>query len=161
MWLGLFGLAAAQCTGEGLAPVPDTLSVAWVSKVGAQAGASRWLWVVPTSELRSYTAGAGLGRTLQWLGDRKRDADPRGRYKVVIFDVDRAALCRPAEGGPFGGVAACDERRTPDPDRTQGCGLAVDRATGQSSVAVFRAEWATLAANGFCVLPYERFSAGR
>ncbi|MCA9493463.1 MAG: hypothetical protein KC621_26210 [Myxococcales bacterium] len=157
-------LALAQtCDTSGLRELPESLSVAWVSPLGRRSG-GRWLWVEPTKELRELAAASGsVGRTLQALGLRKRDTDPHRRWKVVVFDVDRTTLCRPVpdvvERTAVAGVGACDTRRSEDPDRHQACGLRVDRATGDPTIQTLRAEWPSLASQGFCVLPMDRFVA--
>lgn len=160
MWALWSALAAAQtCDAAALDAPGSTISVAWVSPVRKRAGNGTWLWVVPTKELRAFAADHDDGRVLQWLGEQKKDKAPRRRWKVVVFDATPADLCRPVADGGTGelaGVARCDEPRSPAPDRGQACGQRLDRATGKASVDVFRSPWATLATNGFCVLPLER-----
>jgi hypothetical protein len=160
MWALWSALAAAQtCDASALDAPGATVSVAWVSPVRARAGARRWLWVVPTKELRAFAETHETGRVLQWLGEQRKDRPPRRRWKVVVFDATPADLCRPLAddgAGDVAGVARCDERRSPGPDRTQSCGQRLDRATGKPAVDVYRSQWASLATNGFCVLPLER-----
>lgn len=161
MWAAWAISAAAQtCDASALtAPRGETISVAWVSPVRDRAGVHAWMWVVPTKDLRAFAADHDDGRTLQWLGLRRKDTAPGRRWKVVIFDAAPADLCRPLgdEGtGDVAGVARCDVRRSPDADRRQACGQRLDRGTGKPSVAAYRAQWAPLATNGFCVLPLER-----
>ncbi len=155
-----FGVALGQTCDLGAFTTPAaTVSVAWVSPVGRRSGARTWLWVVPTRELRAFADDQSQGRTLQWLGLRRRDTEPRRRWKVVVFDALPTDLCRPLDGLPgddVAGVARCDDRRSPDPGRDQACGKRIDRGTGKPSVDAWRAQWATLATNGFCVLPLER-----
>ena len=45
-------------------------------------------------------------------------------------------------------------------DQLHGCGATVDRATDGAGLPMYGATWATLAADGFCVLPAARFVAG-
>ena len=89
--------ALAQTCDAPALPAPDeALSVAWVSPLRSRARADEWLVVVPTADLREYAQGAGsVGRTLQRLGLRKRPADPRRLYKVVVFDVARTSALGP------------------------------------------------------------------
>lgn len=160
MWAVLAPLAAAQtCDAGAHAALGDSISVAWVSPVRDRAAAGTWLWVVPTQKLRAFAADHPDGRVLQWLGLRKKDKEPRRRWKVVVFDAVPAQLCRPVSDGGLGdvaGVARCDDRQSPDPDEEQACGQRLDRASGKPSVDAYRAQWSNLATNGFCVLPLER-----
>ena len=161
MWWWAAAALAQTCDTARLGELPETLSVAWVSPLGRRSG-GRWLWVEPTAELRTLArASATEGRLLQALGLRNRNTDPHRRWKVVVFDVDRTALCRPVpevtERTAVAGVGACDGRRSPDPDRGQACGTRVDRASGEPTIQTLRAEWPSLASQGFCVLPLERF----
>jgi hypothetical protein len=133
------GVAAARVPDACLtaeAPEPGrTISVAWVSPLGRRAGNNKFLEVVPTVELRrAAAADASLARTLQRLGMRRSSREPNRRYKVVVFDAPT--------------------------DQLLGCGATVDRATDAAGLPVYGATWATLAADGFCVLPAARFVAG-
>jgi hypothetical protein len=133
------GVAAARVPDVCLTaerPEPGrTISVAWVSPLGRRAGNNKFLEVVPTAELRrTATADGSLARTLQRLGMRKSSKEPDRRYKVVVFDAPTEQL--------------------------YGCGATVDRATAGAGLPVYGATWATLAADGFCVLPATRFIAG-
>ena len=56
---------------------------------------------------------------------------------------------------------ACVERLARPSSDADACGHAVDRATDQPGVEVFRARWRDLAREGFCVLPAERFVVGQ
>jgi hypothetical protein len=140
------------------------MSVVWVSPVAKEVGRNGTVAVVSTSELRGWVAREGegsIGRMLQRLGLRKRDNEPKKRWKVVVFDVDVADLCRPVVGheepANLAGVVSCTERAS-KPDKSHaGCGYTTDRATGEMGLVVFDADWANLARNGFCVLPAERF----
>ncbi len=161
----LVGVAIAQepaCNVE-LTPPPGRVSVAWISTLGARTGANGWLTVVPTAALRQYTTSErpGVGRLLQHLGERRRSSDPRRRYKITIFDVDSDALCRPIAGADeqsvVGGLPACPESKAKINAAYSGCGVLVDRGTGEDSLPVFKLTWAEAAFDGFCVLPVERF----
>lgn len=166
-WLGAaaLGQSAPTCAPDALRPPPETLSVAWVSRLGKRARGRAWLRVVPTTELRAFATGQAAGnavRTLQWLGLRRSTRPLKGRYKVVVFDTVATALCRPVASDtlePVAGVVPCDDAHAVE-RFTDGCGQGVDRATGAAVVPVYGAQWNTLAVNGFCVLPLDRFVTG-
>jgi hypothetical protein len=165
--IALLALAAAAepgaCT-EALSPPPDALSVAWVSPLGRHVASRGYLDVVPTADLRRWVADTrpGLGALLQHLGLRKRDRDPHRRYKVAIFDVARADLCRPVddveEGAVVAGVTVCPANRS-DVNASDSCGSWRDAATGAPSFPLYRVRWLDAARDGFCVLPADRFLA--
>jgi hypothetical protein len=168
----LSGGAWAQdevCESPPLADPGDTLSVAWVSPLRKRARGKAWLYVVPTAELRTFAAGEARGdvaRLLQWAGIRRSSRPPTRRFKVVVFDVGADRLCRPVvpeDGalvqGRLAGVSPCDEGQAGEHGKYEGCGWITDLATGRPSVEAFRAQWNDLAANGFCLLPLERFVA--
>jgi len=118
------------------APEPGrTISVAWVTPLRRRASNHKFLEVVPTAELRrTATTDASLARTLQRLGMRRSSREPDRRYKVVVFDAPT--------------------------DQLYGCGATVDHATDGAGLPLYGATWATLASDGFCVLPAARFVAG-
>ncbi|MEQ1503732.1 MAG: hypothetical protein ABMB14_15945 [Myxococcota bacterium] len=159
-----FAQATCPSTPELVAP-PPAVSVAWVSPLGRRARGKAWLYVVPTADLRAYAQDPShpdAARVLQWLGARRSGKPPSRRYKVVVFDTRPEAICRPirlADGADpaLAGVPACDEDHAGPQGRYAGCGWATDQATGQPSIQVYRAQWNTLAANGFCLLPFDRF----
>jgi hypothetical protein len=160
-WLAALSFGQTCDASRWTAP-PDAMSVAWVSRLGDRARNTEWLYVVPTADLRAFVAGDGKGdlvRTLQWLGLRRSDKPPTGRYKVVIFDTAPAELCRPvASTEPaLAGVVPCDEDHSRPRGAYDGCGALTDLRTGKPSVQVYRGQWQTLAADGFCVLPADRF----
>jgi hypothetical protein len=152
---------AGDCTDDLAAP-PPSLSVAWISPVGRRVSSRGYLSVVPAGELRRWVAEErpGLGRVLQHLGERKRARDPRRRYKITIFDVSAADLCRPldevAEGTSVAGVAACPAPRS-RVAASDGCGSWADAVSGDPTFPVYRVRWLDAARDGFCVLPAERF----
>lgn len=163
IWL-LAGIAAAQpaCDVALTAPTAE-LSVAWVSPLRQKVGRRGWLEVVRTAELRREVASQNrsVGRMLQLLGLRKRGTEPGRRWKVTIFDVRGADLCRPLAGyeepATVEGVATCPGRLG-RPTRTySGCGWTTDLADGAPGLETFRIRWEDAARNGFCVLPAERF----
>ncbi len=139
MILLAIGVAAARVPDVCLtaeAPEPGrTISVAWVTPLRRRAGNNEFLEVVPTVELRrAAKTDASLARTLQRLGVRRSSREPDRRYKVVVFDAPT--------------------------DQLHGCGATVDHATEGVGLPLYGATWATLAADGFCVLPAARFVAG-
>jgi hypothetical protein len=135
-------------TAVALAKAPDacataeqpeaggSMSVAWVSPLGKRAGRNRYLPVVPSAELRRWVTSepTSVARLLQKVGARKSDREPRRRYKVVVFDAHT--------------------------DDLTGCGTTTDLDTGGPGLPLYGSTWTTLAADGFCVLPAERFVAG-
>jgi hypothetical protein len=173
-WLSAVALGAdgPQCSLDALQDPPESLSVAWVSPVGKRARNAAWLYVVPTRELRAFSEGEGKGdpaRTLQWLGLRKSAKPPHRTYKVVIFDTAPGELCRPVVSAEsaIAGVAPCDSdhagprhlRAFGPRNGDGGCGTTTDQRTGKAGAVVYRAQWQSLATDGFCLLPLERFLA--
>ena len=161
IWLSSVPRAYGQECAE-LSQPRDTLAVAWVSPVRRQVVASAWLEVVSNRDLTALVTRekAGVGRILQALGMRRRSGDPKRRYKIVVFEVDRGILCRPlanvAEGSTVEGVRVCSQalsRRGPE------CGYSMDRATKSKGLDVYRVRWKDAARNGFCVIPAHRYSA--
>ncbi len=146
--------------------VDGRVSVAWVSRLRDRTGASGWLWVVPTSELRASLGegSSSVGKMLYELGLRRRATEPRRRWKVTVFDVRAGDLCRPVEqayeGEAVAGLAACDERRSSTRSGADACGRAVTRDTGALGLPLLRGQWQIMARDGFCVLPAERFVQG-
>ena len=162
MLLALAGAAEPISCNEVSLPSPEqALSVAWVSPVGQAVKRNARVQVVSTADLRSFlvTRGDGtVGRMLRVLGMRKRDGDPNKRYKVTVFDVSSAELCRPLDsedGGALAGVRTCI--KTQLGGHTNGCGTTNDHQTGDPGLVLYQGSWADLARNGFCVLPAERF----
>lgn len=164
MMLWFLGLALAKEPAPcvGLEPPPQTLSVAWVSPIKKRTGSRHWLLVTPTIELRQKLEPQdNVGRLLQLLGMRKRAKIPKTPYKVVVFEVDAALMCRPLEGYlPYEevtGIPVCPGsygRATP---RYSGCGYSTDWATEERGVDLYRVQWRDAVRGGFCVLPAERF----
>jgi hypothetical protein len=154
-------------TCDALAPVPDTVQVAWVSKLGKRAGSRTVLQVVRVADLRKRIEveqrdPQGVLQALGLVGKKAR-----GKWKVVIFDVKADNLCRPVEGaeGELTGVRACEEKwQKPASgvrdDGFSGCGYARDTQTGERTLDVFHVDWAHAASWGFCVMPFERFVNG-
>jgi hypothetical protein len=155
-WLGL--AEAGECAS--LNEPKQTLSVAWVSPVRRQVLGSRWLRVSANRDLSALVRNqqAGVGRMLQALELRRRKKDPRRRYKVVVFEVDRGILCRPledqAEGTTVSGVRTCPAGLS---KQGPACGYTTDHATHQRGLEVYRVRWRDAARNGFCVIPAARY----
>lgn len=147
-------------------PPPERLSVAWISPLRKQTNNDRLLHVVPTRDLAAWVTehpGATPGDLLRYVGMRKRDKEPKRRFKVVIFETVAGALCRPIleleEGTPFAGLPACPGGTQPKGRDYPMCGYTVDHNTGREGAEVYQARWRDLAAHGFCVIPIERFLA--
>ena len=157
-------VAGEPVSCEGPWPQPDpALSVAWVSPLRKQVGNNGWLTLVPTAEVLQWSkaeARGSVGRMLQHLGMRKRAREPRRAYKVVVFDVRSDVLCRPLldreAGEDAEGVPACEASGARVGAVDDGCGRVFDTVAPQST-AVYRARWRDVVANGFCVLPADRF----
>lgn len=144
------------------APIPEVVQMAWVSPAGARVGAHGQMIVVRASELLAL-AGARRGDAvgvLSALGVGRAG----GEWKVTIFDVDRAELCRPVEGeGALAGLNRCPTARRPARTRPvawTGEGYVNDADTGDRTFDVYGIEWADAANEGFCVLPLSRFLSG-
>jgi hypothetical protein len=157
---------------QALTEAPESMQVAWVSRAGARVGGGHTLEVVRVADLRQWvrTEGTDVGRLLQGLGMAPRDSTRKARkdWKITLFDVQSSWLCRPLEGEPPGqdalGVLSCDERdaKAVRPNRYgySGCGYTLDTGASSRGLDVFRVDWSTASAWGFCVLPLERFLGG-
>ncbi len=159
-----------------VAPVPDTLQVAWVSPLRATVGARTALQVVRVADLRKLVEARKRdpALVLQALGLVGKRGPGKRTWKVTVFDVKSTWLCRPFEQGESGagpgdsvieGVATCpSDQQAPGrqtlPRSYSGCGYLLDTATGARTLDVFRVDWAAAITWGFCVLPLERFLEG-
>lgn len=165
--------AAAREAGScsALGAVPDAVQVAWVSPVQKTVRAQSWLDVVRVSDLRTFLGAKGMTRVRLLQGLGIANAKGKGRavkrdYKVTIFDVRSAWLCRPMSGDNadrvIEGVAVCGSGQQDGARRAfTGCGYTRD--TGSSSgrgLDVFKVRWRDASSGGFCVLPLERFMKG-
>ncbi|MDP2308756.1 MAG: hypothetical protein Q8P18_22230 [Pseudomonadota bacterium] len=160
------GEQACNATTE----LPESLQVAWVSRLPARAGAHTALAVVRVADLRRLVeeSDRDATRVLRALGLVGKRQEARGAWKVTVFDVKRDWLCRPVDGpedATIAGVAACpaDLQRSARGVRASawsGCGYLLDTATGTRTLDVFRVEWESAVAWGFCVLPLRRFLDG-
>jgi hypothetical protein len=166
IWSLLIATAAAQSACADLAaPERDRLSVAWVSPMGRSVGRKAHVAVVPTAELRRWAEAeqADVARTLQALGLRRAADPPSTAWKVTVFDVAAADLCRPlaAGEGAVAGVPVCLTADRHVPGRYDGDGCTVDLADATPGLQVYSLTWEAAAAQGFCVLPMTRFLTGR
>ena len=137
-WWMAAALARAPdaCATAEQPPAGVSMSVVWVSPLGKRAGRNRYLPVVPSAELRRWVTSepTSVARLLQKVGVRKSDREPRRRYKVVVFDAHT--------------------------DDLTGCGLTTDLHADGHGLPLYGSTWSALAADGFCVLPADRFVAG-
>ncbi len=169
LWVGM---AHAQ-TCESVASVPDSLQVAWVSRVGKQVSANAAIEVVRTGDLRAWVKAQGkdqlrLLRGLGMLSARGGGWAQQRRYKVTVFDIKPDWLCRPISevepGTDSAGLPVCEpSQQRPSPGHRPGftgCGYGQDTQTDQRGLDVYRIRWADAASWGFCVLPLERFLDG-
>lgn len=153
----------APCAGALEVP-PQAMSVAWISPLRRRVSGQRWLVVMSTTSLRDWLVSEKeptVGSLLQHAGIRKRDKEPKRRYKVTIFEVRSLELCRPVEGveegREVGGLLACPAGISHASGKYNGCGYATDLRDETRGPDVFRARWSELARRGFCVIPAERF----
>lgn len=147
---------------DALPSPPDRLAVAWVGRWKQRP--TGWIRVVPARDLASWVAEqrpAWTGRTLQRLGLRKRNVDPKRRFKVVIFDVSREDLCRPVveveAEMPIQGVPPCPSRLARPDKVTTGCGHTLDHRTGGPGFTQYAIRSRTAHAKGSCTVPLERY----
>ena len=160
LWSGP-SFAQGTCSAEFDVP-PDYVSVAWVAPVGKDVWFNGHIDVVRTSDLAehlSQSSSPTVARLLQVLGLRKSGKPPWRRYMVTVFDVPADLLCRAVDNEEvttISGIKTCKKpgRTT---KRKMPCGYAVDRTTGLRTVDRFRIRWNDAAANGFCVLPAQRY----
>lgn len=169
--IALFLALAAQAQEcKAVAEVPETLQVAWVSRIGARAGARTPLPVVRVADLRRLVEDEKRDPTqvLRALGLIGKRAQARGVWKVTVFDVERESLCRPIfgpEGVDVGGVATCPATLQRPGKGVKGraysgCGYLLDTETGARTLDTWKIEWRDAVSAGFCVLPLTRFLTG-
>ncbi len=161
-WLLAVAIASEPCAMPS--EPPPTLSVAWVSPLPVRAGNRRWLEVSPTRELAAWARAnpnGTVGGLLRHVGLRKRARDPRRRFKIVIFDTDASALCRPIaeaeEGTAWGGLPTCAGGTSARGNDYTTCGYRTDYNSGRQGAEVMQARWKDLAPRGFCVVPADHF----
>lgn len=166
----LAGLAFAEpatCSTadlEALPVPPEKMAVAWVAPWSRRP--SGWLTVVPTAELAGWLATQDppwTGRTLQWLGMRRRPTDPKRRWQVRIYEVEREELCRPLAtvdpGVTVAGLPVCPARLGGENRQTDGCGRCRDRKTDGSGPTRLALKLGEVRERGFCVVPLDRYVA--
>ncbi|MFK7928497.1 MAG: hypothetical protein AB8H79_09920 [Myxococcota bacterium] len=173
IWL-LASLSFAEpptCSTADLEALPkpaDTMAVAWVAPWSRRP--SGWLKVVPTVELSGWLAAQDppwTGRTLQRLGLRRRGTDPKRRWQVRVYEVDRDQLCRPIatveQDVIVAGLPACPARISGEGRKTAGCGHTLDRKTGEEGPTLFALKVGDVRDRGYCVVPLDRYieQAGR
>lgn len=155
----------ATCSQERLAELPEAdarFAVAWVAPWRRHPHGH--VSVVPTVELRSWLDAQNprwTGRTLQWLGVRRRNSDPRRRFQVRILEVTRDELCRPMIGVEPGtdvnGVPACKPRLVGPERELDGCGRTRDRRTGEPGATRYVIDLSDARPRGYCVVPLQRY----
>ena len=165
--LALMTALAQSC--EAPKAVGETTQVAWISTVQDRVGAKSELTVFRTADLRAFVQERGRDATklLRALGLLRPKQEAKKAYKITLFDVKSAWLCRPVEdaSGASGGVATCSEKAA---KKGHGiyrkswtdCGYLLDSATHKRSLDIFRIPWSDAVTWGFCVLPLNRFLEG-
>lgn len=153
---------------EPVEALPEQVQVAWVSPLRARVGAKEEMVVVRSAPLQAMIdrAGRDAAAVLRGLGLIGGRAEARGEWKVTVFDVPAAALCRPVADpgeGALSGVRTCAVDRLPRVKRRawDGCGYLRDTGTGLRTLDAFLVDWGTASLNGFCLLPFRRFLDGR
>lgn len=185
-WAFFLGLLALAWGGLRIAPVlaaepapacgalgavPDAVQVAWISPSGKTVGGGAWMEVVRVADLRTFlrAQGANQVRLLQALGMANTKGKGRAAkrdYKVTIFDVRSAWMCRPLDAGDaekvVEGVAVCPAGQQQGATRRgfSGCGYTKDALTGGRGLEVYRVRWRDASSGGFCVMPLDRFLQG-
>jgi hypothetical protein len=139
---------------------PDRLAVVWIQRwKKPPRGALR---VVAAADFAGWVAAqhpAWTGRTLQRLGERRRSTDPKRRWKVVVFEVARDALCRPVDGvdGQVAGIDACPAAWSAAGPEQDGCGSTWDRKTGEPGFVAYYIKARAAGASGMCQIPLVRY----
>ena len=170
----LVGWATAAWGCEEVEPVPESLQVAWISPIRDTARSSEYIEVVRVRDLRAWVRANSSEpvRVLQAAGMLERDVTNREaeqEYKITIFDVQRAWLCRPlldvTPGEDISNVPACPAGEQEAADRAHragftGCGYTLDTGAATRGIDVYRVTWEEASAWGFCVMPLARFLEG-
>lgn len=153
------------CPQDRLAPLEapeDRMAVAWIGRWNTTPRGS--VTVVSAMDLRDWLAAQNprwTGRLLQWVGRRSQDTDPKGRWQVRIYEVDSTELCRPVpsveQGVMVGGLPVCAKSKARPFRRSDGCGRALDRKTGQLGPEQFVMRVSDVKDRGYCVLPLTRY----
>ena len=164
-------MASAAWACEDVEPLPESLQVAWISPVDKTVRGGTWLEVVRVRDLRRWVRAnsADPARVLAAMGMIERGESLREEYKITIFDVQSAWLCRPISEGVPGedvlGAPVCEERADRPVSRQHsdgftGCGYSLDTYSSVRGLDVYRVQWSEASAWGFCVLPIGRFLEG-
>lgn len=163
---------ATEC--DAVQTLPEAIQVAWVSPVGATVRTNQHIEVVHLQSLQGWLNETQSNATevLQQLGmvsEKAKDVNPM-KYKVTIFDVESASLCRPIqvyEGDSLevSGLSVCSANTTrPSQLYTRygftGCGYTQNTSTQERGFDVYRVTWKEASKWGFCVFPLERFLLG-
>lgn len=170
--LGIMVGVAWGC--EPVGAVPESLQVAWISPVRDTVGGKDYIEVIRVRDLRAWVRANSSDpvRVLQATGMLDRDPSERQtsrEYKITVFDVQSAWLCRPVidavAGEDISNIAACEipEQRAADRHHRAGftgCGYTLDTNASNRGLDVYRVSWEEAAAWGFCVMPLERFLEG-
>lgn len=178
LFLAIVASEASECSV--VSSVPEALQVAWVSPVGDQARSKEMIEVVHLQSLQQWieTEQADAKQVLHHLGmlpKRSRRTIDSNDYKIVIFDVETASLCRsinqtelvqtdPAVPSVIEGLSVCTERAKPATLYSRfgytGCGYTWDTQSQSRGIDVYRTTWQDASKWGFCVLPLSRFLLG-
>ena len=171
----LFVSIAISVACEELNEIPSALQVAWISPVRKQVGVRQDIEVVRLHDLQLWineqqpTAKEVLHQMGMLSKLSVRDIDST-EYKITIFDVEQEWLCRPIREQPEGlavqGVSVCEAKKAKPASAYArygftGCGYTYNTQREQRGFDVYRIDWSEASTWGFCVLPLNRFLAGR
>jgi hypothetical protein len=166
----MLGSALAQTNSCDDVAVPDAqVQIAWISPLRRTVGSGTWIEVVRVVDLEGWLSAetqdpTRLLQVLGMKGRRTKEVDV-SKYKITVFDVDAAWLCRPLEGGTPGethaGVSVCETgQQKPLWGHRKGftgCGYSMDTGASARGLDVYRVRWAEASTQGFCVFPLDRF----
>ena len=174
IYLSLILSSALATECDVVQEIPEAIQVAWVSPVGETVRPNQQVEVVHLQSLQGWLneTESNATQVLQHLGmvsERAKDVNPM-KYKVTIFDVESASLCRPiqvSEGDSLevAGLSVCSANKTrPSQLYTRygftGCGYSQNTSNQERGLDVYRITWKEASKWGFCVLPLERFMLG-
>ena len=164
---------ASECSS--VSALPQAIQIAWVSPVEKQARSKEMIEVVHLQSLQQWmdSEEASAKQVLHHLGmlpkRSRRTIDP-DEYKIVIFDVESASLCRSIDLGEevttssVEGLSICSQRAKPAKWYSRygytGCGYTWDTQSQSKGLDVYRISWQDASQWGFCVLPLSRFLMG-
>lgn len=158
---------------ESLQTVPGEVQIVWISPVKEQVGLQESIEVVRLQDLQTWmteeqpTATDVIAQMGMISKRQKKDIDPKD-YKVTIFDVESAWLCRPIQGqtenAVIEGLSVCEGKirsnRLYSRYGFTGCGYTFNTQTQSRGLDVYRIDWREASTWGFCVFPLERFLEG-